>query len=193
LKLRFLDREIIETVAQRLQVPPDWVEEKDEAVESWRERVRNALVSLPDSAIFPPAVDKGLAPLTSETTLRLTRDIIEQAARVGDVVIVGRGAQVLLGPLPDALHVFVYAPRQMRVERILQLRRLDHYDARKLTERLIDEMDRKRAHYLRVFYGRDWIQPELYHLMVNTGLTGISGAADLLEWWVGRFTARQAA
>ena len=45
LKLRFLDREIIETVAQRLQVPPDWVEEKDEAVESWRERVRNALVS----------------------------------------------------------------------------------------------------------------------------------------------------
>lgn len=194
LKLRFLDREIIETVARQLQVPADWVEEKDEAVENWRERLRNFLAfGLPDSAVFPPAVERGLEPLTGETTLRLTREVIQQAAAMGDAVIVGRGAQVLLAGRPDTVHIFVHAPRAGRLERIKQVRKLEHFDERRLTQQLVDEMDHKRADYLRVFYGRDWRDPELYDFMINTGRTGVDGAVDLIEWWIGRFAAARAA
>mgnify|MGYP001034149594 CR=1 FL=1 len=190
LGLRFLDREIIEAVAQQLKVPADWIEDKDEAVEGLRERIRNFMaLSLPDSPVYPPPPGAGVEPLTAELTQRYTREMIRQAAEVGNVVIVGRAAQVLLASHPGALHVFLYAPREMRATRVIEQRGLSHDAAL----RLIEEMDRKRAEYLRVYYGRDWRQPELYHLMLDTGMTGIEGAVELILWWRERFAARQPA
>lgn len=189
-KLRFLDREIVEAVAQRLEVPVDWVEEKDEALDSWRERVRNFMaMSLPDAPVYQPLPVTGLEPLTGEMTVRLVREAIQQAARNGNVVIVGRGAQVLLAGHPGAVHIFVYAPRDTRIASIMERRALD----REAAARLVDDIDQKRADYLRVMYNQDWRQPELYNLMLDTSLTGISGAVDLIEWWMTRFAARQVA
>ena len=41
----------------------------------------------------------------------LTRRIIEEAAEIGDCVIVGRGSQCILQQREDTFHVFIYAPR----------------------------------------------------------------------------------
>ena len=39
-------------------------------------------------------------------------------------------------------------------------------------ESQIEEMDEQRARYIRRHYGVDWDDPELYHLVINTGDTG---------------------
>lgn len=146
LKMRFMDREIIEAAASRLQPEPE--------------------------------------PLTAETTLRLTQEVIFEAARAGNVLIVACGAQVLLAHQPHTVHIFVQAPRPFRMQRILDLRKLENPDSPALTGRLVDDTDASRENYLHTFYNRDWRDPELYDLMINSASAGIPGTVRYLEWWL---------
>ena len=45
--------------------------------------------------------------------------VIYEAARKGNIVIVGRGGQVLLKGLPGVLHVRIIAPLQDRIQRLM--------------------------------------------------------------------------
>src|ERR1700680_3700831 len=55
----------------------------------------------------------------SETILRITRRVVEHAAERGNCVIVGRGSQQFLKNRPDTMRVFLYAPREDKVRRLL--------------------------------------------------------------------------
>jgi hypothetical protein len=40
--------------------------------------------------------------------------------------------------------------------------------------------DRGRADYLRRYHGVDWLDPTLYHLVINTGWVSVATAVDLI-------------
>jgi cytidylate kinase len=94
----------------------------------------------------------------------LFRQIIEHAYEGGNCVIVGRGAQCILQAKPDAFHVFVYAPRRVRIHR-LRTRLEPGADI----EQRIHDVDGERAHYLKLRFGKDWNNPHLYDLMISSG------------------------
>ncbi|GAB4532246.1 MAG: cytidylate kinase-like family protein [Anaerolineae bacterium] len=102
--------------------------------------------------------------------------IIRQLADEGNVVIVGRGGQVVLRERPDVLHVRVVAPWQIRVARLRERRHISAEAARACLE----ASDRARARYLRRSHGVRPDDPTLYHLILNTGLLELSQAADLI-------------
>jgi hypothetical protein len=89
------------------------------------------------------------------------------AAAADRVVLVGRGANFLLGGVPTALRVRVTAPKAARIERI---QRREHAD-RDAVKRLIEETDRERAGFIRAVYHRSWDDPEGYDRAFDTGLT----------------------
>ncbi len=93
-----------------------------------------------------------------------------------NLVILGRGGQILFRDFPPSLHVKVIAPLESRMERVCRLYHLDEAAA----ARLIAEQDRDRESYLRQVFSCDWLDPELYHLMINTGVTGLEEAAALI-------------
>jgi cytidylate kinase len=108
--------------------------------------------------------------------MRMTRMIIEEVAKEGHAIIVGRGGQCILAGRPDVLHVFVFAPPAVREERVTQIEGLTHAEA----ERRIAGMDRLRADYVRTFYHADWRDPSHYHLLIDSGVWGEEGSADLI-------------
>ena len=55
----------------------------------------------------------------SETILKITERVVQHAAKTGNSVIVGRGSQHFLRNRPDTLRVFLYAPREDKVRRLL--------------------------------------------------------------------------
>src|SRR6202167_5077855 len=55
----------------------------------------------------------------SECILKFTKSVVEHAAKTGNAVIVGRGSQQFLKNRQDTLRVFLYAPRQDKVRRLL--------------------------------------------------------------------------
>ncbi len=90
--------------------------------------------------------------------------IMAELADSGNVVIVGRAGQVILRGRPGVLHVRVYAPLDLRVERIAERHNVSLETAR--TQVLTS--DQSRTRYLKKYYQSRWDDPDLYDLMINT-------------------------
>lgn len=128
----------------------------------------------PLSGLFSPTVPPISASL--EGYVRMVDLVIRGLAREGNVLIFGRGGQVLLRHHPGALHLQIVAPRAYRVRVIMA--RLD-MDQRSAQNRL-RASDRARADYVRRYHDANWLDPTLYHLTINTGRIPIASAVDLI-------------
>lgn len=94
----------------------------------------------------------------------------------GNVVIVGRGGQIVLRDRLDVLHVRVIAPLETRATQLQTERNVSSEAAYAcLEESLIG-----RTRYLHHCYDILVDDPTLYHLVINTGLVKLSQAVNLI-------------
>src|ERR1700720_2243063 len=99
----------------------------------------------------------------SDCILKFTESVVQQAAKTGNSVIVGRGSQHFLRNRQDTLRVFLYAPRENKVRR-LQARGKSEDEA----EQLVDSVDRERADFIQKYFHVEWPNRAIYHTMMNT-------------------------
>jgi CMP/dCMP kinase len=120
--------------------------------------------------------------LTEDVALDLEQKAIQHAHHIGNVVIVGRGGQVILQNEPDVLHVRIEAPLETRLQRVRDQWRPHEtrVDLRRTAQDMIVEKDAVSADYLQHFYNVRWDDPALYHVIVNTGKLSIEQAADMI-------------
>ena len=114
----------------------------------------------------------------ADVAAQMAHRIIEEAAEMGDCVIVGRGSQCILQQREDTFHVFVYAPRGERLTRLL------HRDPRLLrteAEKKLVTEDEARAAYVHAHFGEDWQNRHLYHLMISSSLGEKEAASIILS------------
>lgn len=114
-----------------------------------------------------PPVQK-IVEQTAETMLRL--------AELGNVILIGRGGNVVTAKVPHVLHVRLVAPLDERIERIC---RADHQTLAEARKFCLEE-ERARARYLKTYFGADVDDPLRYHLVLNTGLLGCDATAQLI-------------
>lgn len=146
-------------------------------VKRWREDTQETLT--PDSML-----------LTEQIALEIVQKAIRYAHRTGNVVIVGRGGQVVLQEEPDALHVRVEAPLETRILRVRDAWQPyeTSVDLRRAAQDAIERKDAASADYLRRFYNVRWDDPALYHVIINTGKMEVDQAAQMLAALVREFT-----
>ncbi len=101
----------------------------------------------------------------SESILNLTQRVVLNAAKVGNSVIVGRGAQQFLKNRADALRVFLFAPKEAKVRRLLARGK-----SKNEAEQLADSVDRERADFIQKYFHVDWPDRAIYHTMINTAI-----------------------
>lgn len=92
-------------------------------------------------------------------------DLMRELVQTGNVVIVGRAGQVILGGFPHVLHVRIIAPDELRARRVAERRSISMDGARAQ----IEASDQNRRAYLRRFYHVRWDDSTLYDLIINTG------------------------
>jgi len=162
---KLLDRCLVEKIAQAASVEPQVAEKYDERLDPWFNRLAEVLWQSPGlkGYIAGPVPNW----FDAEVAARLTRRVIEEAAAIGDCVIVGRGSQCILQRRKDAFHVFIYAPRGERLER---LRRRDARLTKAEAEKKLGAQDEVRAAYVRDHFGQDWSNRHLYQLMISSSL-----------------------
>jgi cytidylate kinase len=169
------EKEIVRQIASQYKVSEEYVDAKDERVDSFIER----MVGLFGMGGFESAYE--IPPplwLTDAQLVRMTRGIIEDVAKEGRAIIVGRAGNHILAGRSDVLHVFLFAPLPVRVERVMQTEGLTRAEA----ERRIVGMDRLRTDYVHTFYHADWRDPTHYHLLIDSGVWEEEGTADLVLW-----------
>jgi cytidylate kinase len=101
----------------------------------------------------------------SETILKITERVVQHAAKAGNSVIVGRGSQHFLRDRQDTLRVFLYAPRENKVRRLLA-RGKNEQEA----QHLVDTVDRERADFIQKYFHTEWPNRDLFHTMINTAI-----------------------
>ncbi len=109
-------------------------------------------------------------------SVELVKRIVRVAYEHGNVVIVGRGAQVILRNQPDVLHVRIIAPMETRLKIVQQTEGLGLEAARQYLE----ERDKSAREYLARFFNTQWDDPYLYHLTINRAFCEIEQAAQLV-------------
>jgi cytidylate kinase len=104
--------------------------------------------------------------IDKEKLSRYTAEEILEFARDGNVVIRGWGAVAVLRAVPHVLRVRVCAPMPFR-ERVI-MERLELKDASEARSE-IEQSDAAHARIMRGFFRVNWEDPQLYHVVLNTG------------------------
>ncbi len=156
-----LDKNLLDRVGERLQCSRAMLELVDETPGNWVLDVLSGWM--------------GRQIVTQDKYVAHLGRVVLAAARRGNVVLVGRGAQFLL-PREKGLCVRVIAPKKFRVARIAAGRNLDAAAARKL----VDEIDLGRREFAQRFFHHEIEDPHHYDLVINAERIAPGDAADTI-------------
>ncbi|GCE48951.1 cytidylate kinase [Thermosporothrix hazakensis] len=175
-----VDNDIISKVARRLNQDEQSVAKHDEQTTGITGHLLTALQTTnPLTINYGTVFNKNEAIISQsheQALFQLTQQILLEAATQGNVLLVGRGSQLLLQQAPRTLHIAIFAPMQLRIQNVMRQMQLSAEEA----AHLIAERDYEQRRYLLYNYGNDGQQIELYHLLINTGLFTYEQAADLI-------------
>ncbi len=155
------DHEVVEAIAQRMEVPTDEVRAFDELAPSV---VQDWILPLREEHYAP-----------QEAYLDHLAKLVEAIGRAGDSVIVGRGAGFLL-PRDSTLLVRVIAPLTVRAERLAERMGVSFRTARRAAR----DLDRRRNQFERTMYRTDPNEPHNYDLVLDSHSVGLDIASAML-------------
>jgi len=154
------DQEITHAIARRLKCKAEQVQAREERCDSLYYRLVKAFMR----GSFEPSVDSAdMELLDAEHLAILFEKVVTEIAERGGCVIVGRGAPWFLRERDDAFHVFLYAPYDEKMRRLLA-----QGESEREAEHLLESVDRERAAFVRKYYGKIFPDRTLYNMMINT-------------------------
>ena len=171
LRYELIDSQLPVVVAKRMQITPVQAQAVDETGRSLGARLLSSLeLATPEVAV------SGFGETFDEEYVREVQEAVREFAAHGNVVILGRGAGAILGRRPDVLRVFMYAPRDWRVERVASEYGLDY----KAAAAEVDRIDKARRAHLRDWYNVEMGSPAVVDLAIDTATFGEERAAALV-------------
>lgn len=196
LHLNYVDRMVFAEAARIIGSPVSILMAKEQRVERFGDRVTALFGRVLERAAVSGDYDLGVGietlpetyhELSGESSSRVqrvndqlfidtTREVVRNLAQAGHVVIIGRGANVILGDTPGVLHVGMLAPMSRRIETIMERENLDEPQARAYLEGL----EEARVKFFEKFFKVSPHDPTLYHMMLDMGHMSEDTAAKII-------------
>lgn len=173
LGIEFCDKELIDAAAKEIGFPAEIVAEKEQ-------RLTNSLLyNFAMGALYGIAYPR--EPKTSELPLteqiyQAQKKAIEEAAKRGSCIFLGRCADYILRNRPDVLRVFVYADRDIRKRRAIE----EYGEPEESIDEFMYQTDKRRRIYYENYTNQRWGARENYDLMMNSGRLGIESCVSLI-------------
>lgn len=138
------------------------------------------------------AFEGGLPPtdrlelLDARRIAAVSEQAVHRAFSEAPCVIVGRGSQYFLRDRKDVFRVFLYAPRNYKIHRLIT-----SGTPQEQAIEQVDTTDANRAAFLKRYLKLNWPERHLYHTMLNTEI-GESLVAETLVYCVQHLNQRSA-
>ena len=179
LRINYYDVEIFTEVLRRLEVEKDSIQDVADlgteiiqnkyqrgfnSVKGWRNKIRE--------------FDRYHG-LTKEDAIFFNQsDLLCKMAKEEDFIVMGRCADVILANnhIPH-ISIFITAPFEQRVHRIMEVNNLDYKRAR----RLLEKQDRRHEKYYHYYTGLKWGDAMNYDICFNSASYGIEESVDIIE------------
>ena len=104
------------------------------------------------------------------------QSVIYEVARKGDAVFFGRGSQLLLHSFGCAFHVLVTGSLEKRIQRVTD----EKYVSREVAEKIVERSDHDKRGFFRFAFNEDWLNPQLYDLLLNTDKLSVESAVQMV-------------
>jgi len=182
------DHLLTEEIAQNAKCPKAVVEKREERKDPLYYRLLKSFMR--GSYEGSQNIHK-LNLVDSECIMKFAKQLVLRVASSGNCVIVGRGSQHFLQDREDTLRVFLYAPREEKVRRVISRGKNE-----KTAEDLVDTVDRDRREYIRKYFHMEWPNLPLYHALFNTAVgdeTVVRAILDFIKIFDSRAPAPVAA
>ncbi len=168
-----VNEEMVNAVAEKARVSPDWVEDMEK-------NLGNTLLNFVSGLVSTDFVERLLEDrhgyLDEKIYAETLREVMQEIARENEAVIIGRGGQYFLANHPAAFHVLLMADENTRIRFIARQYDLPVGEAKKVIAR----GDKRRKNFYRKLKQKDYDDPSLYHLVINTARLDIGKAVDLI-------------
>jgi len=175
LGIKYLDRELVAEIAQKLDAPIELVEAYDERVPPVWESILESFTWSGTWMYNPPAIPNPALQVSQMVTEAIIRAAAEESA-----VFVGRGASYLLRDHPKHISILLYAEIPWRVERTQQIYGFTRQEA----AALIAKTDNERSRYKKAISGLSAADVTQYHLAFDTGILGLEKAEALILHYI---------
>lgn len=129
--------------------------------------------------VFPPDSDV----FTSDDNLfNYQAKVIKGLAASESCVIIGRCADFVLKDFDNITRLFLYAPKENCIQRILNQ---EGGDEKEISKK-IDKIDKYRAEYYRYYTGRNWYDARNYDFCIDTSSRSYSNLIGLVKSYIER-------
>lgn len=155
-----MDREILDAIASDFGIQSRMIELLDE-------NARSELETWFGGIIRGRIID-------SSDYLKSLAKTIGSIMRHGDAILLGRGANIIVGPA-RGFHIRVVAPIESRIKRIAAERNIDPEKA----SEIIDETESTKSKFIKKSFGRNIDDPTIYDMVINSDSIDIEDAAEL--------------
>ncbi len=169
---KLYDQELTAEIARIAQVDRETVARCDEQCDPLLYRLAKVFWRGSYERMMPFPEDDRV--FDTDAMVSLTHRLIEDTAKQGHCVFVGRGSPYILRDRKDHFSVFLYAPRDLKIRRAMGQKMSEQAAAE-----LVDTIDEERATFVKRYFGTTWPTRALYNLMLNTAC-GCEMSVDLI-------------
>lgn len=162
LGIDFYDRDLVDMSARQMGLNVDIVARADE--------VLSGKVS---SIMAPYGVDNFVL---AERMVGVQSNLIQMLAEKGPCVIIGRCSDYVLRKQDNCFNVFVFAPFEKRVARIMESLGISE----KAAEHEVGKVDKSRNKYYRYVTGHDHDSSEYRHILMDSSVFGVEKTAAII-------------
>jgi Cytidylate kinase len=174
LGFKYIDREILRQAAERLGTDTGALEYLDERSASLLETIMKGFsFGLPEISLPLPQ----RRPLDHRELFAVECKIMNEIAERYSAVIVGRGGFNALKNRPEVIRVFIHAPLEFRIERIMKAHNLKD---KKEVQARVKESDHIRAKFIRDMAGVDWRDARNYNLCIDSSAVDFPTAIGMI-------------
>jgi cytidylate kinase len=127
-------------------------------------------------SVVQKVVDREHGCLDDKNYYEVTRKLVQDVYKAGNVIILGWGGQCILQGKPDTLHVRLTKDNDQKIKAVMKSENLSPNAAKTLIER--EEGDLKE--YIKHYFNEDWNAAHLYDLVIDMGKTSVEKAVDII-------------
>lgn len=166
LGIEYYDRDLVDQAAEKLNLPVSVISEVEEKANS-----------LSKNPFFRMASPLGSGTITTQDKIfEAQQNIIKFLAEKETCVIVGRCADFTLSEMENAIHIYIYASYEARLEHCIKDLGMEEDEAR----RMMAAVDKARESYHMNFAG--YMPDDKSHkdILIDSSLLGVEGTAEYL-------------
>ena len=170
LGIEYYDRDIVDQAAEKLDLPVSKINENEEKVKA---KIKSPFVGM--MYPFGPA-PRAATSDTQDKIFQTQKNIIQFLAEKDTCIIVGRCSDFVLSDMENAMHIYIYASYEARLQHCIEDLGMEEEEARKM----ITAVDKAREAYHMEYAGYKPDDKRFKDILIDSSFLGVEGTADFL-------------